>query len=216
MQIWPDQNWDLNDVACNVNVACESRLDQSASVMGWLQSFLILLVGVCRCMFNYFNSPQSLMRYISVMSFKHRSDILTYRGHKAVGHDGVTMFSPQSSPCVEEVLITMCYFLARPALMYFLLFTLFSFPQSTPYVCFSADCGLWKSYFPFKPDQSPSYPELLNHKHFIDSDLTLTDVEWWVLGVKCLWRRVDAGLFNLNKMLGLLRCQTPSRHLRHA
>lgn len=37
-----------------------------------------------------------------------------------------------------------------------------------------------------------------------------------MLGVKYLWRRVDAGLFSLNKMLGLLRCQTPSRHLRHA
>lgn len=129
------------------------------------------------CLFNYFSSSQSLTLCISVMSFKYRSDTLTYRGHKAVGRDGVTIFSPQSSPCVEEVLITLCYLSARPALMHFLLFTLFSFPQSTLSFCFSADCGLWKSYFPFNPDQSPSYPQLLNHKHFIDSDLTLTDVE---------------------------------------
>lgn len=64
--------------------------------------------------------------------------------------------------------------------------TLFFSPPSAPSCCFSADSGLWQSYLPFNPDQSPAYLQLLNHKHFIGSALTLTDMGWWGFGIKCL------------------------------
>lgn len=75
----------------------------------------------------------------------------------------------------------------------------FSPPPSAPSACFSADSGLWQSYLPFNPDQSPSYLQLLNHKHFIGSTLTLTDMGWWGFGVKCLWRLADAGLHSVRR-----------------
>lgn len=99
--------------------------------------------------------------------------------------------------CVEEVLITLCSLRARPVLMHFLLLLSFSSPLSAPSACFSADSGLWQSYLPFNTDQSPSYLQLLNHKHFIGSTLTLTDTGRRWFAVKCLWRPVDAGLHSV-------------------
>ncbi len=48
--------------------------------------------------------------------------------HQSAGHDGVSIFSPQYSVCVEEVLITLCSLRARPVLMHFLLLLSFSPP----------------------------------------------------------------------------------------
>lgn len=72
--------------------------------------------------------------------------------------------------------------------------TLFALPPSAPSACFSADSGLWQSYLPFDPDQSPSYLQPLNHKHFMGSTLTLTD-----MGLVRVWCKVplEAGLLSV-------------------
>lgn len=113
--------------------------------------------------------------------------------HQSADHDGVSIFSAQYSLCVQEVLITLFSLRARPVLMHFLSYSLFP-PPSAPSACFSAESGFWQSYLLFDPNQSPSYLQLLNHKHFIGSTLTLTDKGRWGFGVKCLRRLVDAGL----------------------
>lgn len=77
-------------------------------------------------------------------------------------------------------------------------------PQSAPSAFFSADCGLWQSYLPFNPDQSPSHSELRNHKHFISSDLTL------IQGVMS-WG--GGGLHT--RTVGTIAMSVPSRHVRH-
>lgn len=61
--------------------------------------------------------------------------------HQSAGHDGVSIFSPQYSVCVEGVLITMCSLRARPVLMRFLLLLSFSFPSLLPLPAFQLTLG---------------------------------------------------------------------------
>lgn len=86
-------------------------------------------------------------------------------------------YSHSSIQRVEEVLITLCPLRAGPVLMHFLLSLLsfFSlplppFPSLLPLPAFQLTLGFGKSYLPFDPDQSPSYLQPLNHKHFIAPD----------------------------------------------
>lgn len=80
-------------------------------------------------------------------------------------------------------------------LPFFFFFFSFFPPTLFPLASFSADSGLWQSYLPFDPDQSPFYLQLLNHKHFISSTLTLTVVRRCRVLVQSAFRcSVDAGL----------------------
>lgn len=126
-------------------------------------------------------------------SHESKADTQTHSPNQSAVRDGMSIFSPQYSACVEEALITLRSLKARPVLMHFLLFLSFS-PPSAPSACFSADSGFWQSYLPFDPDQSPSYLQLVNYKHFIGSTLTLTDGARGGIGVKCLWRLVVGSL----------------------
>lgn len=101
--------------------------------------------------------------------------------------------SPQYSVCTEEVLITLHSLRARPALMHFLLLLSFSYALCSALSAFQLTLSFADLICLSIQINLLFFLQLLNHKHFIGSTLTLTDMGLKGFGVKCPWRLVDSG-----------------------